>query len=152
MLVVLFLRVTLGSAPECRYACDDPVCPAVCRAECKPARCEYECDPSEPHAVCSPPICHTHCTSALDSSPSDSCPSCETRCEPLRCRGNVMPCHTLCEALECTWNCQKPRNCPRPRCELMCEQPACASEPRAPATRSSIAVGAILLSLMLAAI
>ena len=110
-----------GNGPECKFLCDDPICKALCVAECAPPRCEVAC---EGDATCVATLhCSTRC--ADDQLPTDSCPACETVCEPLI---GCALCQPLCEAPMCSWNCAKPTACPAPRCELQCEQVACASE------------------------
>ena len=97
--------------PECRWACDDPVCLAECKIWTEPPVCVCE----NPLIT---PVCRVECPA--DQCESDACPSCETRCDPNTACGNI-----LCEAPVANWACRKPSNCSLPRCELVCEQPAC---------------------------
>lgn len=116
-LIFLFIvGVTLGCHPECRYACDDPVCLAVCETVCELPACEF-------NQTCGySPSCSVRCPP--DMCESDTCPQCETICSPPpspSC-GDI-----LCEATVCAWRCRKPTEaeCRKPICELQCEQPAC---------------------------
>ena len=113
-ILLIFFSVGESCHPQCRYACDDPVCNATCAPVCVVSECIFEntCDYS--------PVCTVRCPE--DQCESDSCPACETICEPsthLECGD------PLCNALNCSWACEKPTNCPLPRCELVCERPAC---------------------------
>jgi hypothetical protein len=36
----------------------------------------------------------------------------------------------MCEATKCDWKCKKPITCPKPKCELVCERPACDTKDR----------------------
>jgi len=48
MLLLLFLPLlALSAHPQCRYACDDPVCPAVCRHVCEEPKCQIQCPPTQ---------------------------------------------------------------------------------------------------------
>lgn len=123
LLFLLFVLSCHSAHPECRYACDDPTCPAVCRHICLEPRCEIQCTNST-NAYCNPPNCRVNCP-IVDQSESDSCPFCETVCDPPQCMPLNAECQPLCEATQCFWQCEKPRNCPKPRCELVCERPAC---------------------------
>jgi len=118
ILLCLTIAFAFAANPECRWACDDPVCPAHCVPVCAAPRCQIQCDPGHscPFSV---PSCTTRCP--LDQSPADNCPQCETVCSPVNCPG----CHPLCEATVCNWHCTKPAMCVQPRCELVCERPAC---------------------------
>lgn len=109
---------------ECRYLADDPVCKSVCTSKCSKPKCTYVCGDGDIGAVCTP-SCHVHCFN--DTLPAEVCPMCETRCDPLRCRGNTTACEPLCEPTQCAWKCRKPtaKECPPPRFELMCEKPTC---------------------------
>lgn len=119
LFLVLFLHLSIvfgGCHPECRYACDDPVCPAVCETVCETPACEF-------NQTCGySPSCEVRCP--LDMCESDSCPACETICNPppSEACGDV-----LCEATNCTWRCRKPTEaeCRKPLCEIVCERPAC---------------------------
>ena len=128
MKIILFTFVTFAFAahPECRWACDDPICSARCAPVCQPPACQVQC--TAPH-TCSVtrPSCSNRCNTT-DQSESDSCPYCETICLPLACPG----CDILCEAPICQWTCVKPDKCPKPRCELQCERPACEASSAAP--------------------
>ena len=121
MLLLLFLPLlALSAHPQCRYACDDPVCPAVCRHICEEPKCQIQCPPN---AYCNPPNCRVRCPE--DQAELDSCPQCETICDPPQCMPLNANCQPLCEATVCHWQCEKPRGCPKPQCELQCEKPAC---------------------------
>jgi hypothetical protein len=106
--------------PQCRWACDDPICSAVCHQVCN-ITCDYQCLGDV--RICNPPKCRQQCVS--DQVVADSCPTCEVVCDPLVCSNTNVPCDPLCEAPECKWYCEKPKSCPPPRCELVCEHPAC---------------------------
>lgn len=79
--------------------------------------------------------------------PSDSCPQCETVCDPPQCFNQQTyqmyhGCQNLCEATNCGWECSKPTNCPQPKCELMCEQPTCRA---ANANRLTLGIASLIL-------
>jgi hypothetical protein len=123
ILVALFIAYVTGCHPECRYACDDPICAAVCAPDCQPVNCSVVCVTG----TCTPPgglRCVIDCPA--DQCESDSCPACQPLCEevPADC---PPVCETHCQPPVCTWQCRKPTDCPQPRCELVCERPACES-------------------------
>jgi hypothetical protein len=131
--------------PECRYACDDPVCRAVCEPVCEPPRCEMQCTGGVNPNTCGPLICSTRCAS--DAIATESCPMCETVCRPpMGCPSEH--CSPLCEAPQCSWSCAKPSNCPRPRCELQCERPACEHTSSAAPTQGIARVSALVALLL----
>ena len=112
-----FSLLVVGAChPECRYACDDPMCLAICEPICEEPRCEF--NQSCPYT----PQCHVVCPQ--DMCESDTCPACETHCNPPPVEACGSP---LCEARNCDWKCRKPTEaeCPKPECQLTCEQPAC---------------------------
>lgn len=120
-LLLILVSLVHCCHPECRYQCDDPVCLAICHPVCGPTICE-RCLNTTEGLVCLPTTrCHVRCPT--DMCESDSCPQCETICPDL-CVG-VPGCSILCQAVECAWQCEKPTQCPLPRCELQCEAPAC---------------------------
>jgi len=120
-LILLLVALARCCHPECRYACDDPVCLAVCQPVCGPPRCD-RCVNTTDGLICQPTNrCRVRCPANMCE--SDTCPQCETICPDL-CIG-VANCSVLCQAVECAWQCEKPTQCPQPRCELQCEQPAC---------------------------
>jgi hypothetical protein len=41
----------------------------------------------------------------------------------------------MCEATKCDWKCKKPITCPKPKCELVCERPACDTRARKAGTK-----------------
>lgn len=114
LLILISLVGASGCHPECRYACDDPVCSAICEHICEDPVCQF-------NQTCGySPSCSVRCPA--DMCESDACPQCETICSPPPVEecGDV-----LCEETVCAWKCRKPFNCPLPRCELNCEHPAC---------------------------
>lgn len=113
-LLLLFIYAVVAQ-PQCRWLCDDPVCSANCWAKCAEPNCVYNCSRTDI------PECRVYCPAANNTLCSDSCPACETKCEP------VTGCDILCEAPSCGWQTSKGQ-CRRPQCELMCERPACAYE------------------------
>lgn len=141
LLVLLFVSLTLCCHPECRWACDDPVCPAVCRSICEEPVCETTCTRG-PITQCHPPVCTVRCP--VDQCEADACPACETVCDPLVCTTVDAPCKIRCQATECSWKCHLPSNCQRPHCVLQCEKPACEHVP-ASATTLTIPISLLLL-------
>lgn len=132
-LLLAALIAVLASAchPECSWMCDDPVCPADCIPVCEAPICTPSCQNPANEAHCSKPHCWVHCPE--DMCEDEMCPQCEVKCTPnsISCRNHTAVCVPLCEALSCSWSCVKP-DCPKPRCELQCAQPACESTtPRA---------------------
>ncbi len=124
MLPILLLLIAplLACHPECGYVMvENPVCIAECRHVCKPPVCQYQCLEGYTCDSAILPSCRVVCPP--DQCESDACPACETICDPSdRCMG----CSPLCEETRCTWQCFKPRICPLPRFEYVCELPACA--------------------------
>lgn len=116
LILVLFFSLGFSSLchPQCRWACDDPVCNATCTPVCVEPDCIF-------YPTCNySPSCSIHCPQ--DMCESDNCPACETICQPsshLEC-GPI-----VCAPPNCSWACKKPTNCPSPVCELQCERPAC---------------------------
>lgn len=107
--------------PQCRWLCDDPECEADCKHYCEAPKCEYQCQSSG--QICPGlPNCHIECNDCIEP---DSCPQCEIKCEDPQCD----QCDIVCQAPECSWDCQKPKNCPEPHCELQCESYACPCIP-----------------------
>lgn len=142
LLFILLYRAAAACHPECRWACDDPVCQAVCQPVCETPVCVLT---NATHPSCSTfqPSCSVQCPANMCE--SDSCPQCETVCQPPSdlCNDGQL----LCEATSCTWYCQKPTNCPYPRCELQCERPACET----PASGTELKAGAFVTMLFLIA-
>lgn len=147
LLLLVYSAWAIG--PECRWACDDPVCQAVCEPVCAPAACTVQCTGTEPVPSCSPPRCRTRCQSAANSSPSDSCPGCETVCEAPSCRPSAETCEIVCEQLSCGWKCRKPTHCQRPRCELQCEHPTCVAPEESRASTAVVSFLVYFAALML---
>lgn len=115
------LAFAAGRKPQCRYLCDDPVCDADCKPVCEKPTCDIQCPTS--NVRCDLPSCTTRC--APNQNASDTCPNCETVCNPPACSPSSSPCDILCLAPVCYWHCALPTNCPKVRCELTCERPAC---------------------------
>jgi hypothetical protein len=155
-----------GCHPQCRWACDDPVCTAVCAPHCQPPRCQIQCNNhsnvTEDDGLggnglyCSPPSCSVRCPQ--DMCESEMCPQCETVCLPPACSphhvAHQAQCQVLCEATQCDWQCRKPAiggegegGCRPPRCELQCERPACETPQQQPlpSRASKLGVGAALV-------
>jgi len=119
---LLFISNIIAQLPNCQWTCNDPLCNSECIEVCNPPICITECNPSQP-GVCNPVECEIRCPT--DQNVLQSCPSCETICQPLRCSPIDRDCQILCEAVICSWQCSLPLICPYPICELSCEQPAC---------------------------
>jgi len=116
MFFILLVLFSVGDSchPQCRYLCDDPVFNATCTPVCVEPDCIYypTCDYS--------PVCTVRCPE--DMCESDSCPACETVCEP----SNHIECNLIvCAPPNCTWSCVKPANPPPIHCEVQCERSAC---------------------------
>lgn len=127
IILLFFIPLRLCCHPECRYACDDPVCSAVCTAVISKPACMVQCNssfvPSRSQCKFS---CNQHLTSN-DQCESDHCPMAETQCTSLTCTNlpQHVGCQIVCEAISSSWLCKKPTNCRLPICELMCEHPTC---------------------------
>jgi len=140
LLPLLLAAGALGAHPECRWACDDPVCPAACQPVCAPPSCHVLCpgaapsDPAPPE--CGAPQCEVRCPP--DQAEADNCPACETVCAPLP---DACACAIACAPTACQWRCAAPQlTCRRPLCQLVCERPACeAALPGAPPTAACLA-------------
>lgn len=141
-LLLLFIACALACHPECRWACDDPVCNATTSVVCQPSVCMIVCTEADDRLQCSnrTDLCSVRLPTE-DACEMDECPRAETVCPSVSqvCR-KPLGCQFLCEAPQCTWAVKKPSNCPRPRCELQCESPACV-EP-------AISTASILLSVL----
>jgi hypothetical protein len=116
MFFIFLILFSVGDSchPQCRYLCDDPVFNATCSIVCVKPDCIYDqtCDYS--------PACTIQCPE--DQCESDSCPACETICQPST---HIECGQPLCAPPNCTWSCVKPTNPPPIRCEVQCERPAC---------------------------
>lgn len=125
LLLLFFVSCSLGYlTPQCRKLCDDPICNAICEPVCN-VTCDYQCMGNL--RICQPPVCQQRCSNQ-DQSVADSCPVCETTCQPLVCSNpEEIDCNILCEPIECQWACRKPLDseCPPMTCEWQCERPAC---------------------------
>lgn len=135
-LVLLFVTLAATEAtkchPECRWACDDPICPAVCHPICERPRCQMQCQETQCAKCtvhCERPVCSVRCPK--DMCEKESCPKCETVCSPAQCHTTCQApepvCSPVCEETRCDWKCRKPENCPKPKCQLQCQKPACES-------------------------
>jgi hypothetical protein len=124
-LVFLFGVQSLLDPAKCTYLCDDPVCNALCSPLCEAPSCQI------PERYSHSLVCETRCppASCLDKS---ICPACSLKSNNDT---NTVLCNRFCRAPACACSCIKPTNCPKPRCELMCEKHSCESsvtiEPRA---------------------
>ena len=126
LLLALLPSIARACHPECRWACDDPVCTAVCEPVCDAPVCQVQCDNPADVSACRAPHCWVRCPE--DMCENEHCPACETVCAPLDCSRNPEAvCSALCEETRCAWWCEKPTDCAAPRCELHCERPACES-------------------------
>jgi hypothetical protein len=69
------------------------------------------------------PLCHTVCPDDVETLCSESCPNCEIKCDEAQ----PCNCDPVCEQLNCGWDVKKPLVTANmyPRCELVCERPAC---------------------------
>lgn len=126
LLLLLALKCSPTNAchPQCTWQCDDPACPAICEANCTDTCPTSSCD----NAGCT---CESfseaklnNCTPPLES----ACPTCEAIQSGINCQknnGQECSCNISCELTSCTWDCQTPSNCPKPKCELQCEEPTC---------------------------
>ena len=128
MIILLFLTVVVAQTQPaflagditCTWNCTTPQCAPWCRPKCDAPVCLVQCPVNQ---TCSQqPNCQVSCP--YSSSPiivKESCPMCETVCNPLACPN----CTVLCEATNCSWDCFAPGACPYPVCNLVCEPPAC---------------------------
>lgn len=144
-ILLLLALVTSGASgchPECRWACDDPVCPASCSPQCASPACIIA---NASNLVCNSVVPRCTILCAPNQCESDSCPACEIQCDPppVMCADGTI----LCEAPVCAWQCNKP-DCRRPLCELQCEHPACEALSGATALGTSF----LLLLLVLLAL
>jgi len=121
--LLLFVSFVAACHPECRWACDDPICYAVCLPNCEPPTCSYACP--EEGALCrgTQPSCSTRCPD--DQCSSEQCPVCETICNPPSTLCVNEGCSIECGPTNCSWSCSKPTTCSLPTCQLSCEAPAC---------------------------
>lgn len=149
MSILLFLlllpSVVLSCHPQCRWACDDPVCQAECYSVCQPPKCDVQCTGGG-GTNCSP-NCWIH--KNADQCESETCPQAEIKCAQLTgeaCTG----CQVLCEPPVCSWHCIKPiYHCKEPTCVLQCERPACEYNVNSSGgTTMSVMWGLILLLLV----
>lgn len=136
LLAVVSVHPTTAAHPECRWACDDPICPADCVPVCEAPNCTVQC--TSP-AQCLAPSCTIFCPP--DQAESDSCPTCTVNCAAPVC--DHPACQITCGAPECTWYCTKPVVCRPPTCALQCERPAC--EGPAPSSGHRCSVSVLLL-------
>lgn len=154
-IIILYAIITLcsghgvedlsGCAPECRYACSDPVCYAKAYPSCAEPDCSIFCYKEDQcgdcRIQCEEPVCEIRCPVDHDGNPDqcslESCPACETVCEPSVCilfdcdesctenSDEFLTCSPLCESTNCNWLSTEPDDCPEPECVLQCQSPAC---------------------------
>jgi len=118
LLILVWISVVVGCHPECRRTSDpDTVAFARCSSYCAASQCEVHCEPSSEVVSCQPISCRPRCP-VVDACESDSCPPCETVCDPPICTGT---CQILCEAPQCGWKCFPAI----PNLDYVCEHPAC---------------------------
>lgn len=144
LLALAAMAAAQACHPECRWQCDDPVCTAECAPVCAKPVCTTVCENEVP---CRAPACHVRCPN--EQCEADSCPQCETVCEPPHCSAAAGHCTVLCEETSCDWKCRKPSNCARPRCELQCEAPACTTATTPSVSAANSASLSLLLSVLL---
>jgi len=121
--------------PDCKWGCDAPSCPAVCEPQCEKPACELRCEKLGETACdirCEKPKCEVRCS--RKNCQASGCPLCENVCLPAKCQTVCTPavpnCRPTCSAPKCTWSCRKPTTCPKPKCNLVCNQrptPACGN-------------------------
>lgn len=132
--IILFvsLQTACGCHPQCRWMCDDPVCDAICEPLCEAPSCNASIHFQANDSIVQLPQnalqCEIRCSSIDNQCPSDSCPYCAIHCSFVNgsCPAGGI-CHGSCFVPRCEWQCMKPTNCTKPRCELSCERPACES-------------------------
>lgn len=123
--IILLLPILVyseGCHPVCSWICDNPICDAIVEPVCELPNCTVICQGEQNPSNCLQRSCHIECPE--DSCSLDSCPMCETICMSPICPESYN-CVAMCEPTSCSWSVHKPRVCPRPQCELVCEQPAC---------------------------
>ena len=117
-----------NNCPTCRWECDDePTCPQVCSSECAPPQCTVRCRPLAPAkctVTCAAPKCKVVCPND-DKCQRGRCNMCKTVCEPpkctVKCLNPAPDCVTQCAPPDCRRVCQKPADCPKPTCRMVCE-------------------------------
>ncbi len=99
---------TVTSFLYCLPVCEEPVCTVV-------EGCTK---------LCLDPVCAITCPQ--DQCEAESCPACETLCNPLSCYPNSAGCEIQCEETTCTWSCIIPPWIYHPTsCSPIIESPAC---------------------------
>lgn len=111
--------------PGCHWKCDNPVCPQVCKPKCNKPECHVRCKELPPATCtvkCDKPKCRIECGKGCVKK---TCPPCVTKCDPpvchVKCCKPKPKCVNVCRRPRCTWECRKPENCPKPKCEMVCE-------------------------------
>ena len=107
--------------PHCSWACDNPTCQLKSRPICDPPTCSIHCTTGNPNE-CSTLQCSVNCP--FDQTTLESCPMCETTCQPLVCPP-ANNCEVLCEPVNCSWQPEERCVVQYPKCVLQCESPAC---------------------------
>jgi hypothetical protein len=114
----VFLLVHCSNQPpQCRWACDDPMCGVQCSPLCEMPNCTA-------------PNCEISCVPQYTR---DTCPRCQIHCQRP---GDV----NTCDPPKCAWTCVKPNDCPLPHCELVCERPSCESTVPVPMPKKPLVV------------
>lgn len=123
--------------PHCRWKCGpSPKCNSVCKPVCAPPKCQTLCERREESCEtrCGPPQCAVVCPHNDCRKPP--CAKCMTVCSPPLCTTECgETCTNVCAKPLCTWACHQD-DCPRPKCEMSCEdsKPCSSGWPKQNAT------------------
>ncbi len=135
-----------GCMPECRWACNDPVCHPICGPACAAPDCTPLCE-TPPYwnvcktceIVCEPADCHLDCGrdqetnefTVADQCTLESCPRCSTVCAPVQCR--FQNCYSesineICATRDANDLCET--QCAHTRCDWSCQAPTRCESPQ----------------------
>jgi hypothetical protein len=110
MILLLLFTSVYALAPQCRWACDDPMCDAICEAVCDMPQCNFTGTPCIGYS----PQCSYTCNQTYAALPA----VCDSTCQPPPCVGTTI----ACAPLNCGWRCIV-GECVQPQCQAVCEMP-----------------------------
>jgi len=103
----------------CKWQCTNPICEETCEPVCAAPICKTFCDKviaNSCETSCEKPACKVVCPNTQDAS------TCQALCEPAACETKCQrTCESHCGVPQCVLECKKPKSCPNPTCNLVCD-------------------------------
>lgn len=126
----------LQCRPTCRWHCDDPICEQTCEPKCASPVCKTFCqhvDDNSCQTTCEEPKCTVICPAHMGQCKGPDCKGpnkCTTVCGAPECKTQcARSCESKCADPVCQYECEKPKECPQPRCQMVCDHDACPGFP-----------------------